>query len=109
MLLRDLRFESLLQVVEAKNLELWQLKQSGSGRQQRKMLDKVKTTLLSTFQKRRSSMNAKSKPKAKKRSSMNAKSKPKAKKRSSMNAKSKPKAKKRSEDDNGETETWWKD
>ncbi|KAH7488945.1 uncharacterized protein KRP23_2886 [Phytophthora ramorum] len=29
--------------------------------------------------------------------------------RSSMNAKSKPKAKKSSEDDNGETETWWKD
>ncbi|KAL4094848.1 hypothetical protein PRIC1_010500 [Phytophthora ramorum] len=118
-LLRDLHvesefwhFESLLKAIEAKNLDLWQLKQSDGGKAAAKdtgakdregkdpsawWLDPpgwwgatigsktkekaAKATLLSTFQKRRSSMSTKPKPKAKKSG----------------------------EDDDNEMGTWWKD
>ncbi|KAH7489006.1 BTB/POZ domain-containing protein KCTD6 [Phytophthora ramorum] len=118
-LLRDLyvesefwRFESLLKAIEAKNLDLWQLKQGDGGKAAAKdtgakdiegkdpsawWLDPpgwwgattgsktkekaAKATLLSTFQKRRSSMNTKPKPKAKKSG----------------------------EDDDNGMGTWWKD
>ncbi|KAH7474112.1 uncharacterized protein KRP23_8247 [Phytophthora ramorum] len=77
-LLRDLyveselwRFEWLLKAIEVKNVQLWQLQLSGSGKaavQGSKAEGKekvVKVTRLSTSQKKRRSMSVKAKPKTK--------------------------------------------
>ncbi|KAG7384816.1 hypothetical protein PHYPSEUDO_002202 [Phytophthora pseudosyringae] len=117
-LLRDLyvesefwRFESLLKAIEAKNLELWQLKQTGGGKAAAN--DKANDPSASAWwldppawwgTADTSGGGSKAKEKMAKAMLLSSFQK----KKSSMSAKPHPKAKKAGKDDD-ESEAWWKD